>query len=82
MSLLKTILNFPILILVKIYQYAISPIFPATCRYHPTCSVYMVDALKVWGPFKGTYLGVKRILSCHPWGGSGFDPVPKKETKQ
>lgn len=78
MRVFNIVLSFPILVLVKIYQYIISPILPQSCRYHPTCSVYMVDALKIWGPFKGTYLGLKRILSCHPWGGSGSDPVPTK----
>lgn len=49
---------------------------PAACRYQPTCSQYMVDALKKHGPLKGLWLGSKRILRCHPWGGSGYDPVP------
>lgn len=78
MQMLKTILSFPIILLVKIYQWIISPILPASCRYTPTCSSYMIDALKEWGPIKGTYLGLKRIGSCHPWGGSGYDPVPKR----
>ena len=82
MALIFKILSFPLIILVKIYQYIISPIFPPTCRYTPTCSVYMIDALKEWGPFTGTYLGVKRILSCRPGGGCGYDPVPKKESKR
>ena len=78
MQMLRTILSFPIILLVKIYQWIISPILPASCRYTPTCSSYMIDALKEWGPIKGTYLGLKRIGSCHPWGGSGYDPVPKR----
>ncbi|MGC6434286.1 MAG: membrane protein insertion efficiency factor YidD [Crocinitomicaceae bacterium] len=78
MELLKRILILPLLLIVKIYQYVISPISPASCRYSPTCSNYMIGALKEWGLLKGVYLGVKRILSCHPWGGQGFDPVPKK----
>ena len=76
---IKQILNLPVVILVKLYQYIISPIFPASCRYTPTCSNYMLDALKEWGVLKGTFLGLKRILSCHPWGGHGHDPVPKKK---
>jgi len=72
---------FPLIILVRIYQYIISPIFPATCRYTPTCSHYAVEALKIWGPFKGSYLAIKRIASCHPRGGFGYDPVPEKEIK-
>lgn len=79
MQMLRTILSFPIIFLVKIYQWIISPILPASCRYTPTCSSYMIEALKEWGPIKGTYLGLKRIGSCNPWGGSGYDPVPKKE---
>lgn len=78
MEILKRILIAPLLLLVKFYQYIISPIFPASCRYTPTCSNYMIEALKEWGLFKGIFLGVKRILSCHPWGGHGHDPVPKK----
>jgi len=76
---IKQILNLPVVILVKLYQYIISPIFPASCRYTPTCSNYMLDALKEWGVLKGTFLGLKRILSCHPWGGHGHDPVPTKK---
>ncbi len=79
MKLLKQIFNFPIVVLVKIYQWIISPILPQSCRYVPTCSSYMLEALRIWGPIKGTYLGLKRILSCHPWGGHGHDPVPEKK---
>lgn len=79
MQVIKRILSFPIVVIVKIYQWLISPILPQSCRYTPTCSNYMLEALRVWGPFKGTYLGLKRISSCHPWGGSGHDPVPKKK---
>ncbi len=82
MKWLSKVLVFPLIVLVRIYQYIISPIFPATCRYAPTCSHYTVEALKEWGPIKGTYLSVKRIASCHPRGGFGYDPVPKKETKK
>lgn len=75
---IKQLLSLPVVILVKLYQYIISPIFPASCRYTPTCSNYMLEALKEWGVLKGTFLGLKRILSCNPWGGHGHDPVPKK----
>jgi putative membrane protein insertion efficiency factor len=55
----------------------ISPLFPSTCRYTPTCSTYSMDAIKKHGPFYGGWLSIKRILSCNPWwGGSGHDPVP------
>ena len=76
---LKTILISPLIFLVKIYQWFISPILPASCRYSPTCSHYMIEALKVWGPIKGTFLVIKRIASCHPRGGHGYDPVPEKK---
>jgi len=58
------------------YQYLISPLLPATCRYQPTCSTYTISALKKHGLLKGSWLAIKRIGSCHPWGGSGYDPVP------
>jgi uncharacterized protein len=74
--MLKKILIFPLLVLVRFYQVVISPLTPATCRFSPTCSHYMVEALQKYGLFYGAYLGMKRILSCHPWGKSGYDPVP------
>ncbi len=70
-----------LILLVRFYQYFISPIFPPSCRYTPTCSAYMVEALQTHGVFKGLYLGIKRILSCNPWGGHGHDPVPPKNEK-
>lgn len=69
------------ILLVKIYQVIISPLLPASCRYTPTCSVYAVDALRTHGPIKGGWMALKRISSCHPWGGHGYDPVPEKEEK-
>ena len=62
--------------LVKFYQYSSRPLLPNACRYNPTCSQYAIDAISKHGVLKGTYLAIKRIGSCHPWGGSGFDPVP------
>lgn len=73
---MKKILTKFMILLIRIYQYTISPYFPASCRYTPTCSAYGVEALKKHGPFKGLWLTIKRFSSCHPWGGSGFDPVP------
>lgn len=58
------------------YQRVISPLMPPSCRFTPTCSEYMRQALLKYGPAKGLYLGIRRILRCHPWGGSGYDPVP------
>ena len=65
---------------IKIYKYLISPLISPSCRYLPTCSEYSIEALKTYGFSKGLVLSFKRILSCHPWGNSGFDPV-KKEVK-
>jgi putative membrane protein insertion efficiency factor len=61
--------------LLWVYQYMISPLKPATCRYTPTCSSYAVQAVTKYGPFKGGWMALKRIGRCHPWGGSGYDPV-------
>lgn len=69
-----------LIIPVKIYQWVISPALPKTCRYQPTCSSYAIEALRVHGPIKGLLMGTRRILSCHPWGGHGHDPVPPKGT--
>jgi len=63
---------------IKIYKFLISPLLGNSCRYFPTCSEYSIEALKTYGLFKGLLLSVKRILSCHPWGSGGFDPVKKK----
>ncbi|WP_462319180.1 membrane protein insertion efficiency factor YidD [Marinilabilia sp.] len=72
----KRVLVFLLIIPVRFYQWVISPMIGPSCRYTPTCSVYSVQALKKHGPFKGLWLATKRILSCNPWGGSGYDPVP------
>jgi len=77
--MIKKIVIAPFLFLIKIYQTLISPLTPATCRYQPTCSHYAKEALEVHGIFKGGWLAVKRIFSCHPFGGKGFDPVPPKD---
>ena len=61
---------------IRFYQVAISPHFPAACRYTPTCSQYAIEALRKYGPLKGLWLAARRILRCHPWGGHGYDPVP------
>ena len=65
---------------IKIYKYLVSPLIGHSCRYLPTCSEYSIEALKTYGFVKGLLLSFKRIMSCHPWGNSGFDPV-KKEIK-
>lgn len=61
---------------IKFYQRFISPLTPPMCRYTPTCSTYAIQAIQKYGPFKGSWLAIKRILRCNPWGGSGYDPVP------
>lgn len=61
---------------VLFYQYGISPLFPSSCRFTPTCSEYTKQAILKHGLLKGTKLSVKRISKCHPWGDSGYDPIP------
>lgn len=70
--LIKWVLILPI----RFYQLSISPMLPKSCRFEPTCSAYAVEAIRRHGPLKGLWLAVRRILRCHPWGGSGYDPVP------
>ena len=74
--LARMLLSYLIIGLVRFYQYAISSLTMASCRYTPTCSAYAVEAVKKHGPAKGGWLALKRILSCNPWGGHGDDPVP------
>jgi putative membrane protein insertion efficiency factor len=76
MKKILQILSWPFILLIRIYQKLISPMLGPKCRYTPTCSEYTVQALKKHGLFKGGWLAVKRISSCHPWGGNGYDPVP------
>ena len=73
---LKKILIAPFVFLIRFYQVCISPYKPASCRFTPTCSAYALEAFRKHGPIKGLYLTVRRLLRCHPWGGSGYDPVP------
>ena len=75
-GVIRKILIFPFVILIKFYQVCISPLKPATCRFTPTCSQYAIEAFRKHGVFKGFYLAARRILRCHPWGGHGYDPVP------
>jgi uncharacterized protein len=73
---MKYILGKIFLLIIRFYQYVISPYFPASCRYTPSCSAYGAEALQKYGAYKGGWLTIKRIFSCNPWGGSGYDPVP------
>lgn len=73
---MKKILAFPFILLIRIYQLAVSPFLPNSCRFTPTCSQYGLEAFKKYGPIKGFSLTLRRILRCRPGGGSGYDPVP------
>ncbi len=76
---MKRILRLPadfLILLIRIYQVTLSPYIGRNCRYTPTCSNYGIEALRKYGAIKGGWLTVKRVLSCNPWGGSGYDPVP------
>jgi len=70
------ILSLPFIVLVKLYQWIISPWLGPKCRYTPTCSEYAIESFKKYGPIKGLWLTIKRVSKCHPWGGHGHDPVP------
>jgi putative membrane protein insertion efficiency factor len=72
MNIVSSILIVPI----RVWQLTISRVLPPTCRYSPSCSAYTIEALQRHGPVKGLWLGIKRIVRCHPWGSSGYDPVP------
>lgn len=73
---MKKLLTKLLILLIGFYKMSISPLLGPGCRYTPSCSAYGVEALKKYGPFKGGWLTLKRVLSCNPWGGSGYDPVP------
>lgn len=64
---------------VGLYQRAISPLLPRSCRFHPTCSAYARDALREYGAIRGTLLAVRRISRCHPWSAGGIDPIPARK---
>ena len=76
MSKLRQIFAWPALKLIRFYKVCISPYLGNHCRYTPTCSQYAYEAISKYGIFKGGWLALKRLLRCHPWGGSGYDPVP------
>jgi hypothetical protein len=77
-KILKGILILPI----RAYQVLLSPLLGKNCRYTPTCSHYTIEAINEWGALKGSWLGIRRIVSCNPWGGSGYDPVPHNPAKK
>jgi putative membrane protein insertion efficiency factor len=76
MQIIKKPLSSLFIFLIKMYQVTLSPFLGGHCRYQPSCSHYGIEAIQKYGPFKGGWLALKRILSCNPWGGSGYDPVP------
>jgi len=76
MKKIKQLLSLPFILLIKFYQAAISPLLGPKCRFTPTCSHYGIEALKKHGPLVGLWLTLKRLSKCHPWGSSGYDPVP------
>jgi putative membrane protein insertion efficiency factor len=77
MMILRAVLILPI----RLYQWTISPLLGVNCRYAPSCSAYAVEAIATHGTLHGGWLGLQRILRCHPWGGSGYDPVPAARTE-
>ena len=76
MKLLKQILSAPFILLIRAYQLVISPWLGPKCRFTPTCSEYSLQAFRKYGPLKGFWLSVNRVRKCHPWGSSGYDPIP------
>ncbi len=67
--------------MIRLYQLYLSPLLGSNCRYQPTCSRYTQEAIKEWGAIRGSWMGLKRIGRCHPWGGFGYDPIPKKNVE-
>tara|TARA_B100000686_G_scaffold40992_1_gene42345 strand:+ start:36494 stop:36733 length:240 start_codon:yes stop_codon:yes gene_type:complete len=69
------------ILIIKLYQIILSPFLGDHCRHLPSCSQYAIEAINEWGAFKGSFLSIKRITRCHPWGNHGYDPVPMKGRK-
>jgi hypothetical protein len=76
MRWVQGILSLPLIAIIQIYRYAISPMLGSRCRFYPSCSAYALEALQRHGPFKGSWLAIHRIGRCHPWNPGGHDPVP------
>lgn len=74
MTMVKLV-KYLLILFIRIYQKLISPVLMPACRYTPSCSEYGIQAIRKYGPLKGLYLAIKRIMTCHPWGGSGHDPL-------
>jgi len=73
------ILIYPLIFIIKIYQMIFSPLIGKNCRFLPTCSEYAIESLKLHGLLSGSFFALKRILKCHPFGGHGLDPIPKRK---
>ena len=80
--MLNKIVTFPLILLIRGYQLIVSPMLGSNCRFMPTCSEYTMESLKEYGLIKGTFLSIKRIGKCHPWGSHGYDPIPTKMEKK
>jgi uncharacterized protein len=78
-KIIRLFFRYLLILPVRFYQLSISPLLPQSCRHVPTCSEYTIQALKIHGAVYGSWLGIKRILRCHPWGTHGYDPVPPKK---
>ncbi len=78
MNVVNKVLKSVVILPIKLYQLLISPILGSNCKYQPTCSQYMIGSIEKWGIIHGFFLGIKRILRCHPWSKGGYDPVPEK----
>ena len=77
--MINKIFIFPLIFIIKIYQFIFSPLIGKNCRYLPTCSEYAIESLKLHGLLRGSFFAIKRILKCHPFGGHGFDPIAKRK---
>ena len=80
--MINKLILYPLIIIIKFYQFVISPILGQNCRYLPTCSEYTLKSLQQFGVIKGLGLSLKRVSKCHPWGGHGYDPIPKNLEKK
>ncbi len=77
MKALSRLFGLALIGLAKGYRLFLSPVLPMSCRFHPTCSAYAIEAVETHGPLRGGWLALRRIVRCHPWGGQGYDPVPE-----
>ncbi len=79
--IIRRLIQMPLILLVRLYQVVLSPVMGGHCRFQPTCSAYSLEALRTHGAVRGTWLTLRRITRCHPWGGCGYDPVPRSKTE-